>query len=106
MALCLLESFPEETAGALENPSLDKTTALYWACRNGLHQVVSIFLQRHPDLVTQGLRQRDSEGRTGLSYACQNGHEQAGYSGYDKDSNKKGSNRVSAGVPHVMALNT
>ena len=78
VALCLLESFPEETAAALKSTSPDPTTALYWACRNGLHAVVEIFIQRHPNEVSEALRLKDGEGQTGLSHACQNGHEQAG----------------------------
>ena len=77
MALCLLESFPQETVAALKSTSPDKTTALYWACRNGLHPVVEIFI-RHPSEVMEALRLKDGEGQTGLSHACQNGHEQAG----------------------------
>ena len=77
VALCLLESFPQETVAALKSTSPDKTTALYWACRNGLHPVVEIFI-RHPSEVMEALRLKDGEGQTGLSHACQNGHEQAG----------------------------
>lgn len=75
VALCLLESFPQETVAALKSTSPDKTTALYWACRNGLHPVVEIFI-RHPSEVMEALRLKDGEGQTGLSHACQNGHEQ------------------------------
>ena len=76
-ALCWLNTFPDEAGATLSDSiSLDQTTPLYWACRNGLDSVVRALIQRHPTRVRAALNIGDADGRTGLSFACQNGHEE------------------------------
>eukprot|EP00933_Yihiella_yeosuensis_P071137 TRINITY_DN7932_c4_g1_i1.p1 TRINITY_DN7932_c4_g1~~TRINITY_DN7932_c4_g1_i1.p1 ORF type:complete len:605 (-),score=96.49 TRINITY_DN7932_c4_g1_i1:57-1790(-) len=71
-----IHSFPEESRAAVGHPhQYDKTTILYWVCRNGLTRVLQFMLQEFPDEVSAAMSQADTEGQTGLSWACRSGHD-------------------------------